>query len=76
MGWISNRMMRNRTKWGAPISDEKRRAPLRLIVGILRHRDGMFDTDRVVLECGHEAEAWGTSKARCVGCLPEAPFDS
>lgn len=68
MGWISKRFMRSRAKWGAPIAQDKRRAPLRRIVGVLRHRNGMFDSDRVLLECGHEAEAWGAQRARCVVC--------
>ena len=71
-GWISKRFMRNRAKWGAPIASEKRRAPLRRIVVVLRHRGGMFEPDRVVLECGHEADAWGDLRARCVRCLQDA----
>ena len=67
-GWISKRFMRSRAKWGAPMSEEKRRAPLRRIVEVIRPRMGMFDADRVVLECGHEAYAWGDVRARCVPC--------
>jgi hypothetical protein len=62
-------MMRGRVKWGRPVAEGKRRAPLRKIVGIVRHRNGMFDSDRALLECGHEAEAWGTVRARCVACI-------
>lgn len=67
-GWISARFMRSRAKWGAPMAPEKRTAPLRRIVAVVRHRSGMFDADRVVLECGHEGDAWGTIRARCVRC--------
>lgn len=71
-GWISRRFMRSRAKWGRPISQEKRMAPLRRIVAVIRHRRGMFEADRVVLECGHEADAWGDLRARCVACPPNA----
>ena len=71
-GWISARFMRSRAKWGAPMSAEKRRAPLRRIVSVIRHRSGMFEADRVVLECGHEADAWGDLRARCVACTRSA----
>ncbi len=71
MGWISDRMMQSRSKWGRPISDEKRRAPLRKIVHVVRYRASMFDNDRVALECGHEVEAYGDVRARCVHCLRE-----
>jgi hypothetical protein len=50
------------------MSPEKRAAPLRKIAGIVRPRNGMFDSDRVLLECGHEADAWGDLRARCVAC--------
>jgi hypothetical protein len=67
-GWISARFMRSRAKWGAPMSEEKRRAPLRRITYVIRHRAHMFEADRVVLECGHEADAWGDQRARCIAC--------
>lgn len=69
MGWISNRFMKSRAKWGRPISDEKRRAPLRRIVAVIRSRQSLFDTDYVELECGHTAHAHGDLRARCVKCL-------
>ena len=69
MGWISNRFAQNRYKWGRPVSEEKRRAPLRAIVVVLRGREGLFDTDWVELECGHRTSAYGDHKARCVDCL-------
>jgi hypothetical protein len=71
-GWISRRFMRNRAKWGSPVSEEKRRAPLRRIAAVIRHRDGMFDCDGVLLECGHTADAWGSVRARCVSCAEKA----
>lgn len=70
MGWISKRFAtQNRYKWGAPMSAEMRRAPLRKIVAVLRHRDGLFDHDWVALECGHEGRAHGEYRARCLHCL-------
>jgi hypothetical protein len=72
MGWISKRFAtQNRYKWGKPISQEKRRAPLRKIAYVIRHRTSLFDHDRVMLECGHEAVAFGEIRARCVRCLEE-----
>lgn len=68
-GWISRKFMRNRAKWGAPVSEEKRKAPLRKIISIIRHRSGMFEADYVMLECGHEGYAWGDLRARCTQCL-------
>lgn len=67
-GWISRRFMRSRAKWGPPVAEGKRRAPLRRISYVIRHRAGMFETDRVVLECGHEVDAWGVERARCEEC--------
>lgn len=68
MGWISKRFMRSRAKWGRTMAEEKRRAPLKRIMGVIRHRNGLFNSDRVVLECGHEVDAWGSERARCVAC--------
>jgi hypothetical protein len=68
MGWISKRMMRNRAKWGPPISAEKRRAPLRRIEYVIHPRRSMFDSDFVRLECGHEVFAYGDHRARCTYC--------
>lgn len=48
-----------REKRGKPISEEKRRAPLRRIVRVLRDRASLFDSDRVELECVHVVEAFG-----------------
>ena len=53
---------------GDMISDAKRGAPLRKIVGIIRHGEGMFDRDRVELECGHETSSNATYRARCAAC--------
>ena len=50
------------------LSERKRGAPLRRVVAIVRPANGMFDTARVQLECGHEAESWGRVRARCVNC--------
>ena len=56
MGWIAKRFQQTgRAKWGKTISAEKRKAPLRKITTVLRHRDSMFDSDFVELECGHQS---------------------
>jgi hypothetical protein len=69
MGWISKRFSQNRSKWGKTISEEKRRAPLRRIVHVIRARESLFDSDWVELECGHQVHAFGDIRARCVKCL-------
>ncbi len=71
MGWISDRFMMSRAKWGKPVSEEKRRAPLRPIAYVIKGRNGLFDADLVMLECGHTAHAHGDHRARCVDCLRE-----
>ena len=69
MGWITKRFEQTgRAKWGKPISDEKRKAPLRKIVNVIRYRETMFDSDLVELECGHTVRAYGDIRARCVEC--------
>lgn len=76
MGWIHTRHMRRGGSIGGRRSSRtypKDGAPLRKIVEILRYADGMFDTSRVKLECGHEAESWGGVRARCPGCKPAPP---
>lgn len=71
MGWFSKRFMRNRAKWGKPISEEKRRALLRRIAVFIRRSDSLFDTHYVELECGHRTSCYGETRARCVECLRE-----
>lgn len=71
MGWISTRFMQSRAKWGRTVSEEKRRAPLREIAYVIRPRTGLFDSDTVMLACGHRAQAYGDHRARCVACLRE-----
>lgn len=75
MGWISKRFMRSRAKWGATVSEEKRKAPLRRIVRIVRSRSSLFDSDTVEFECGHVGEAYGDVRGRCVICFTEARPD-
>ena len=41
---------------------------MRKIVKILRRGYGMFDTDSVLLECGHEGPSYGGVRARCKTC--------
>lgn len=71
MGWISDRFMQNRGKWGKTVSPDKRRAPLRRIVHVIRSRESLFGDDYVELECGHEGYAYGDLRARCLKCLRE-----
>jgi hypothetical protein len=71
MGWISKRFTHSRAKWGKTISEDKRKAPLRKIVCVLRARESLFDSDYVELECGHKVYAYGDYRARCVACLKD-----
>jgi hypothetical protein len=74
MGWITNRFQQTGwAKWGKTISAEKRKAPLRKIVAVLRYRESMFDSDFVELECGHKVRAYGDLRARCVECTKTGP---
>jgi len=68
MGWITDR--RNRTGKGIGGYKEhgKGSAPLRKIVEIISHGAGLFDADRVLLECGHTTKSNGTYRARCLEC--------
>ena len=74
MGWISKRFNQNPAKWGTPISEKKRKAPLRKIMWIVRGRQNMFDSDLVHLECGHQVYAYGAARARCTKCQPNHPL--
>jgi hypothetical protein len=74
-GWITKRFGQNRAKWGAPISAEKRKAPLRKIVHVIRTRQSLFDSDYVELECGHTAYAYGDVRARCLDCYRSPLID-
>lgn len=72
MGWISRRFNQTgRSKWGPTISPDKRKAPLRKIVRVIRMRESLFDHDLVELECGHQVIAYGDVRARCLYCLKE-----
>lgn len=71
MGWISNRHMRQ----GGSIGGKRRGraypkegAPLRRVVGTVVTYHNIFRPDRVLLECGHEADSWGGVRARCPAC--------
>lgn len=57
----------------------KLKYPLRRIVGLIRHGDGLFGLDKVELECGHTARSNAQIKARCKECykqLTNQPNDS
>lgn len=71
MGWISDRHMRQ----GGSIGGKRRGrvypkdgAPLRKIVQTIAYYGNLFQPNRVLLECGHEADAWGRNRARCPAC--------
>lgn len=69
MGWIHKRHMKNGGSIGpGGLSDSKRGAPLRRVVGTTIDRRSLFSANTVSLECGHEAESWGGTRARCVVC--------
>ena len=45
------------------------RAPLRKIIAITYHAQGMFDKDNVVFECGHTGSATENAiRGRCKDC--------
>lgn len=68
MGWISDRHMRQGGSIGTGPKGGKHKGPLRKIAKILRRGYGMFDTDWVLLECGHEGPSYGGRRARCKTC--------
>lgn len=68
MGWISKRFLERGGKWGRPVDERKRKAPLRKIVSVLVARADMFGSDLVELECGHRMRAYGSLRARCTDC--------
>jgi len=72
MGWISKRKMETGGSIGrGGLSERKKGAPLRKVVGTIAYYGNIFQADRVLLECGHEAESWGGVRARCVTCKLE-----
>lgn len=46
----------------------KEGAPLRKIVNVIIYYSNIFQPNRVLLECGHETNAWGQVRARCSEC--------
>jgi len=46
----------------------KEGAPLRKVIQTLVYYGNLFQPDRVLLECGHEADSWGGVRARCPTC--------
>lgn len=46
----------------------KRKGPLRKIVRHLTYSGNIFQSERVELECGHQANSWGGTRAICVEC--------
>lgn len=70
MGWISDRHMQSGRSLN-PNPKRQRKGPLKKIVERIRLGQGMFETDRVLLECGHEVSSNGIYKARCSKCAEE-----
>ena len=66
MGWIHDRHMRTGGSIGGRSGPHK--GPLRLIVRVIRHGRSLFDTDWVLMECGHEGPSYGGKRARCARC--------
>ncbi len=65
--WITKRC--NRTGRSInPNPRRQRKGPLRRIIEVVRQGTGMFDRDRVKLECGHTVLSNGSQKARCLKC--------
>lgn len=71
MGWISDRHMKQGGSLNSrPSNNGARKGPLRKIVGIIHANTcGMFGTDFVRFECGHEGRAtpWAV-RGRCKQC--------
>lgn len=69
MGWIHDRHMRSGGSIGpGGIGAKKKGAPLRKVVRTIVRNGNLFQADRVILECGHEADSWGGVRARCTEC--------
>jgi hypothetical protein len=71
MGWISKRCMETGGSIGGRRKGKsypKDGAPLRKVMGCLVYHGNIFQPDRVLLECGHEALSWGGVRARCPAC--------
>lgn len=72
MGWISKRHMQTGGSIGGNPRKcrETNRYPLRKIAMVIRHGGGIFETNWVEFECGHEGPAWGSYRGRCKKCPP------
>lgn len=73
-GWITERASRTGTNLN-PNPSKQRKGPLKKIVRILRDGTGIFDRDRVLLECGHTVWSDGQYRARCSKCADGLPPD-
>jgi hypothetical protein len=53
----------------SPMKGKTHKGPLRDVVDVLRFAEGMFDTDTVLLSCGHKGQrSAGAQRARCREC--------
>ena len=68
MGWISDRHHQTGHSIRTGPKGGKHKGPLRKIVKVLRVGRGMFETDHVLMECGHEGRSYGGVRARCRKC--------
>lgn len=72
MGRLSEAHRQGRIRLGGRgISEEKKKAPLKKIVGLVEHTTDLFDQDVVKLECGHTVKSNGQYRARCMQCWKE-----
>lgn len=74
MGWISKRAHETGSSVNRnPRNNGSSKGPLRVIIGILRHDEGIFDHNYVEFECGHEGSATiGARRGRCRKCKDAA----
>lgn len=71
MGWIHKRHMEQGGSIGTGPRGGKHKGPLRKITQVFRSSTSLFDTDWVLLECGHEGPSHGGQSARCATCGKE-----
>lgn len=68
MGWISKRHATQGGSIGTGPKGGRHKGPLRKITKLIRAGKGLFDYDRVELECGHTGKSYGGVRARCGEC--------
>lgn len=71
MGWLKDRQNKNGLGKTQFKQTERRTAPLRKIIQVIRVGDGWMNLDKVKLECGHQVRSNATYQARCLQCKNE-----